>query len=218
MTTMPTPLSDDDLEQVSGGVAGANRITDLLNAEGSIPHGSVPSPGPWVDSNGMAQSLALIMQTSMPSADLDTLLVSIAQKMREADDNASHGKIESDQEKLKQSLEDRQAKIDEAMSKIEEVKAKSNSAHDQNSPIWQLQAALGPLMAAFQAAEAKGDTHAMAANSKQMEGLMQMLDGQIDTALQRLMQNGQNFNTMLDQITDSIKDKGDTLSKAKFRP
>lgn len=54
------------------------------------------------------------------------------------------------------------------------------------------------------------------ADAKRYEAMMQMLDDFIDQALSRLMAASDRFNAILDEITDAMSDRGNTLSRARF--
>ncbi|MBC8130163.1 MAG: type III secretion system translocon subunit SctE [Rhizobiaceae bacterium] len=69
---------------------------------------------------------------------------------------------------------------------------------------------------AYETAQLKADAKVLEASAKRDEALMQMLDEMIDQALSRLMASGDRFSAMLDAITDSMQDRGNTMSRAKF--
>lgn len=62
----------------------------------------------------------------------------------------------------------------------------------------------------------RAEAKKLESEAKTHEALMQMLDDLIDQALARLMASSDRFNLMLDDITEAMADRGNTLSRARF--
>ena len=74
----------------------------------------------------------------------------------------------------------------------------------------------GSTVARSQATEASGEAKRLEGKAKQNEATIQMLDDLIDQALSRLMASSDRFNAILDDIVESLNDRGNTMSKARF--
>jgi hypothetical protein len=62
----------------------------------------------------------------------------------------------------------------------------------------------------------RAEAKKLESEAKSHEAMMQMLDDLIDQALARLMASSDRFNLMLDDITETMADRGNTLSRARF--
>lgn len=69
---------------------------------------------------------------------------------------------------------------------------------------------------AFDAANFQADAQDAQAQLTEMQALNQLLDDFIDQILARVSATNSQFNAMLDDVVTSIKDRGDTLARAKF--
>lgn len=68
----------------------------------------------------------------------------------------------------------------------------------------------------FEASMLNAEAKENQADAMELDALMQMLDDVIDQALSMLMASADRFNGMLDDIVDSMNERGSTLSRAKF--
>ncbi|MEM6677614.1 MAG: type III secretion system translocon subunit SctE, partial [Pseudomonadota bacterium] len=68
----------------------------------------------------------------------------------------------------------------------------------------------------YEAANASAEAKDKKAEALQIDAMMQMLDDAIDQALQQLMAGSQMAADMLDQVVQSMNDRGNTASKARF--
>lgn len=74
----------------------------------------------------------------------------------------------------------------------------------------------GSTVTRSQATEASGEAKRLEGKAKENEAIIQMLDDLIDQALSRLMASSDRFNAILDDIVESMNDRGNTMSKARF--
>jgi hypothetical protein len=68
----------------------------------------------------------------------------------------------------------------------------------------------------YQAAEHSAEAKESQADAKEIDALMQMLDEVIDQAISQLLAASDRFNTVLDDIVQTMNDRGDTVSRARF--
>lgn len=68
----------------------------------------------------------------------------------------------------------------------------------------------------YEETELRAEAKSLEAKTKADEAVMQMLDDMIDQALARLMASSERFNQILDEITDAMADRSNTLSRARF--
>ncbi|MEJ1160516.1 hypothetical protein [Prosthecomicrobium sp. N25] len=68
----------------------------------------------------------------------------------------------------------------------------------------------------YKAAEKEAEGRDLQAEAKDMEAMLEVLDQFIDMAISRLVGSMNRFNDMLDAITDSMKDRADSLARVRF--
>ncbi|MEM9785842.1 MAG: type III secretion system translocon subunit SctE [Pseudomonadota bacterium] len=68
----------------------------------------------------------------------------------------------------------------------------------------------------YLAAKDQADAQRNQADNLQLQALNELLDDFIDQILARISGTNTLFNAMLDEVVQSIKDRGDTLARAKF--
>lgn len=68
-----------------------------------------------------------------------------------------------------------------------------------------------------EAQDDQADAKNMQADGKRMEALGKVLDDFIDMAIARLKASGDRFAAVIDSVTDAMKDRADTMSRAQFK-
>jgi hypothetical protein len=76
---------------------------------------------------------------------------------------------------------------------------------------------VGSSVTHYQASSDQADAKHAQADAKRFEAMQQFLDDMIDMALSHLKNNGDRFSAMLDSVTDAMKDRADTMSRATFK-
>lgn len=109
------------------------------------------------------------------------------------------------------------AKLGTQAAQTAQTIAKMASSVDNAMNVVTAGADIGAGVYRYEATKHDAEANELKADGTDKQALAKMLDDFIDQALARLIASSDRFNAILDNITDAIQDRGETLSKTRFQ-